>query len=221
MKMHLELSDNSPRYVCDSCYNCSSVIGTSLCKIKNRGCCYYFPKFTLYDVQRMSKSKEGMEVVDRIINNPGTIVYNYYIHAKGYFDKKGYENFIKSNKNGYSTIEDKSVFFRACPFVEGGKGCTIPPQFRTDVCNFFICDEIISALSKNENFEEYISERERYSRWITWENESLEYMLDEKGITLYSNWNEAINLLRNTPLNEYVFPKLQPVETNEEFPIGA
>lgn len=221
MKMHLELSGNNPRYVCDSCYNCSSLIGTSLCKVKNRGCCYYFPKFTLYDVQRMSKTKEGVEVIDRIIKNPGTVVYNYYIHAKGYFDRKGYENFLRSHNNGFDRIEDKSVYFKACPFVEGGKGCTIPSQFRTDVCNFFICDEVAAALNKNKDFQQYIDERERYSRWINWENESLKYMLDENGVSLYNNLNEAINLLGNTSLNEYVFPKLQPIENNEGYPIGA
>lgn len=221
MRMHLELSDNNPRYVCDSCYNCSSVIGTSLCKIKNRGCCYYYPKFELYDIQRMSKSQEGIEVIDRIIKNPGTIIYKYYIHAKGYFDMKGYEKFLRYHNERYESIGDKSVFFRACPFVEVGKGCTIPPQYRTHVYNFFICDEITSTLRENEKFQQYIDERDRYSRWIAWENESLEYILKENHITLHDNWNETIDLLKNTPLDEYAFPEIEPIEIYEDYPRGA
>lgn len=217
MELFLELDFNCPRIVCDSCINCKSEAGISLSKFKNRGCCYYYPKFTLFDIHKMAKMSKGVEVLNKILNNPGSTIYNYYIHSKGYFDKEGYEKYLKSDsKKVKSNIEDKSIFFRACPFVVDGKGCTLPPQFRTHVCNFFICEEVISRAVKDDRFIYYIRKREKYSRWVNWENKSLEYLLKEKNLTLKDNLHEVLELLKNTELLEYSFEKLPDIFIDSE-----
>lgn len=220
--MHLALENrDNPRFVCDLCYCCKSVMGISLCSIKDRGCCYYYPKFTLFDVQRMSHSQEGMGVLSRILDNPGTKVYNYYIHTTGYFDQAGYNLYIKNNPPKIGDIHDYSIFFKACPFVVSGKGCSIPDKYRSYVCNFFLCDEICEIAEKNPEFIKYKKERESYVRWLDWENRSLEYLMMEKGITLRCNLKESLEFLSGVPITEYEFPRLGDIITGENLKRGA
>lgn len=221
-KIYTDLDEGTPRYICSGCSNCSSVIGKSLCKVKNRGCCWYFPKFYLYDIQKMSKSMDGLIVLDKIRNNPDTEIYNYFIHGKGYFDKEGYDEYLKSNNQVETEyIEDHSIFFRACPFVKPGRGCSLPPRFRTFVCNFFICKEIVESIKGNNIFKIYENERLRYSRWLDWENEGLRHVLTEKGITLAKDFDETVKFLQDLPIDEYQFPYLEPIITNDTWYKGA
>jgi len=221
-KIYVELDHNIPRYACTSCSSCDSLIGKSLCKVKNRGCCWYFPKFTLVDIQRMSKAPDGLKVLNKIINNPGTQIYNYYIHAKGFFDEAEYEKYMESGmllEGDY--IEDHTIFFRGCPFVKPGKGCTLPPRYRTFVCNFFICKEITEAAQCHEMFQRYDEERLRYSRWLDWENESLKYILSQDNLTLQSNFAETIKKLQELDLSMYEFPYLEPIVLDDSWYRGA
>lgn len=219
-KIYVDFDNGIPRYACNSCSSCNSLFGVSLCHIKNRGCCWYYPKFNLLDIQRMSKSIEGLSVLDKIVKNPGTIIYNYYIHAKGFFDKEGYTAYIKSgNMLEPDRVKDQTIFFRACPFVKDGLGCTLPPRYRSLICNFFICDEILNTFK--DSIEPYIKERSSYSRWEEWENIGLTSVLKDKGLNLVDDFNEAISLLQSLPLDEYVFPKLDPIGFEDSFPRGA
>ena len=215
--IYIEIDQNVPRYACTYCYNCPSVMGKSLCSLNNRGCCWYFPKFTLLDIQRMVKTLEGIQVLGMIRNNPGTVVNDYYLHAKGLFDKDGYEKWLKSNNHVEMPVKDCTIFFRACPFVKNGTGCTLPPRFRTVVCNFFICDDILNREDIQEAVKPYITERSRYAAWVEWENRSLEHLLKENNVTLISNFDAAINILQNTPLDIYEFPELEPIIINDDW----
>jgi len=222
VKVYLDYDCETPRYACTGCGNCSSIIGRSLCSIQNRGCCWYFPKFELYDIQRMSKTLEGLQVLNTIRQNPLTVVYPYYLHAKGYFDEKSYKEYIDSN-NLMETgdIKDHTIFFRACPFVKEGHGCTIPVRYRTFVCNFFICDEIIGDELLKEEFKPYIEERARYSKWLYMENDSLRHLLYEKKINLVDNFEEVVQFLQELPLSIYEFPDLDPINSNNISTKGA
>ena len=141
-KMCLKFDANVPRYTCSACSHCNSTMGVSLCSVKDRGCCFYYPKFELIDLQRMSKTLDGIRTIKLIIQNPGTIIYHYYIHAKGIFDKEAYNKYGRNSWIQNQGIDDNTIFFRACPFVKSRYGCTLPPRFRTVVCNFFICNII-------------------------------------------------------------------------------
>lgn len=221
-KIYVETDHNVPRYACTDCSTCSSLIGKSLCKVKNRGCCWYFPKFSLVDIQRMSKTPDGLKVLNRIIDNPGTKIYNYYIHAKGFFDEAGYKKYMESGQLlDTDYIEDHTIFFRACPFAKPGKGCTLPPRHRTFVCNFFICKEITDAARPYEMFKSYEDERLRYSRWLDWENESLKQLLAEGNLTLHGNLAEIIQLLQELEASQYEFPELEPIILGDSWYRGA
>lgn len=254
-KIFLKDADGTPQFGCTSCYKCSSIFGKSLCKIKNRGCCWYFPKFTLYDIQKMVRTTEGIETLNMILKLPNVKIYNYYIHAVGSFDKDSYDKYIddsctshlnyasaediqevrnaiiseqeeyllyeeynkydlaaKKNLHKPRVINDVSMFFRTCPFVIEGKGCSLNEKFRTYVCNFFICDEITDSLINNDEFKKYRKERDNYVRWIEWENSSLESILSHNRVNLIDNFDEVISILKETEFDEYEFPSLNEIE---------
>ena len=60
----------------------------------------------------MSHSKEGLNLLEKIIKLPKTIIYNYYIHALGYFDEEWYENYLESQDSNMYSVKDKTIFFR-------------------------------------------------------------------------------------------------------------
>jgi hypothetical protein len=217
IKIDLKLNQGSPQYNCSSCSDCQSITGKSLCFIKNRGCCWYFPKFTLYEIHKMVKEQEGLKALNNIMSLPKVKVYNYFIHAKGYFDEVGYKDYIKTGQAYDTVVKDKSIFFRACPFVAPGIGCTLPKRYRSYVCNFFICDEIAEKVEKYDEFKNYIKERNSYVRWIEWENYSLEALFAEKKLNLVENSEEIINILKDVPFREFEFRRLDPIIVLEEF----
>ena len=108
------------------------------------------------------------------------------------------------------------MFFRACPFIEPGKGCSLDIKYRSFICNFFICDEITEKLDNNSEFKRYIEERDNYIRWIEWENSSLEALLRQQKLNLVNNLNEVIETLKGINLNEYNFPELNDIHLELE-----
>jgi hypothetical protein len=210
--VYVDFDHGIPRYVYTGCINCSSVMGISMCSITNRGCCYYYPKYTLLDIQRMAKTLEGIKYLNAIMKLPGKEVKSYQILAKGYFDQQGYNDYMTGkNRINAGNIRDHSIFFKACPFVKSGYGCSLPPRYRTYVCNFFLCDEVIQKIQTKDCFEPYIKERERYVRWIEWENISLKEVLFRYKVDLVNNFESAIKILQDIPLDVYEFPRLHPV----------
>lgn len=220
--VYVNLDQGIPQYVYTGCKNCTSIMGTSLCRIKNRGCCYYYPKFTLLDIQRMLRSLEGLHMLESIKRLSSLEIHPFEIRAKGYFDEEGYMKYLESgSKIDAGSIRDHSIFFKACPFVKSGFGCSLPPRYRTYVCNFFLCNEVIERIKDNNHFESYLKERERYVRWVEWENASLREILFENRLDLLTDFDGAIKLLQEIPLNAYDFPQLQPIVISTGFQRGA
>ena len=211
IEINFKLDNGIPQYGCTACSKCESVFGKSLCKVKNRGCCWYFPKFTLFDIHKMVQDNKGIEVLKDIINLPNVEIHKYYIHAKGFFDKAAYENYIKDENDEYEDVKDKTIFFRACPFIIDGVGCTLGEKYRTHVCNFFICDEIVKKVENNSEFKKYVKEKDSYSRWIEWENNSLQHFFMEKRLDLTNNLWDIVNILKEMPLSEYEYGNLNSI----------
>lgn len=213
IQIYLKLDSKAPQLICNACGKCSSVIGRNLGHIKNRGCCFYFPKFNLYEIHKMVKSDEGMDNLKMIIKRPQTKIYNYYIHAVGDFDKKMYyEHMKKGFDKDEQKIKDKTLFFRTCPFVKPKVGCTMKPEFRSYVCNLFLCNEIMEAFKDSDEFKKYIKERDSYSRYVDWENTSIQMYLEERGLDLIHNFDKTIEALKKMPLEIYEFPRLKQIE---------
>lgn len=225
MKLSVEIYDNIPRFNCDECYKCNSKIGVSLCKYKHRGCCFYYPKFNLVDLQRMVKDPEGKPVINKILNNKRAKIFNYYIQEVGYFDKEGYNNYLKSSNFKFDKSEplDKTLYFKSCPFVVDGKGCSIPSKFRTPVCNFFLCTEIKNTANYNNLIHSYELAAREYYHYYEWENENLIELFEEKGLTLKNNLKESLEFLKSLKIYYCEFPKLKDFDSNDinsNFPIA-
>ena len=160
----------------------------------------------------MVKDKEGKKILDNIMKLPGVKIYNYYIHVKGFFDEKGYNEYLNSYEAYEDEMNDKSIYFRACPFVRDGEGCSLPAKYRSYVCNFYICDEVIDKIGEDKSYKEYIKERDSYVKWLEWENEGLEAILKEKGINLINNFNKVIEVLEEIEEEDYEFVNLSKIE---------
>lgn len=201
-----------PQIGCTDCGNCRSIMGKSLCGIVNRGCCHYFPEFTLVDIQRMVVLEGGRKALDTIFSNPGTIVNSFNIYAKGLFDKEAYDEYLAGgNLLETGSIRDHTIFFRTCPFVKPGSGCKLPPRFRTTVCNFFVCEEILRQADLQDVIKDYMQERSRYARWIYRESGILQHVLEENGLNLKNNFKASLELLAELGQMDYDFPMLEPV----------
>lgn len=212
-KIFIEYDYGVPQLACTDCGSCDSIMGKSLCSKMNRGCCHYFPEFTLAEIHRMLHLPDGKKALEIILNNTGTVINNFNIHARGHFDHEAYEKYTTSGKMlETGEIKDHTIFFRTCPFVKEGSGCIFPVRFRTTVCNFFICSEIAGNPQYSETFKTYIEERSRYSRWIHRESLELQHILAEYGLNLLLDFEGSLNLLSELPLSGYEFPKLEPVE---------
>lgn len=222
-EIELKINKDVPQYVCDSCRKCSSIFGQSLCTTQHRGCCWYSPKFTLYEIHKMVKSNEGLELLERIRNMDNIKIYNYYIHVKANFDEVSYKKYTKNHRyilNG-DKVEDKRIFFKSCRFVKEGVGCTIPAEFRSHVCNLFICKEVTDELNGNKEFKNYLKERDNYVRWLTWEEDSLQMMFIEKDLNLIDNFDEIIDILKEMPLENYECIELKPIQGQVNLRRGA
>lgn len=201
-----------PQTCCTDCGKCQSLMGKSLCKITNRGCCHYFPEFTLVDIQRLVTLEGGRKALDMILSNPGTIVNRYNIYSKGPFDKEAYDQYISSgNVLDAGSIQDHTIFFRTCPFVQPGTGCKLPPRFRTTVCNFFICSEILERPGYQDVFKPFLEERSRYTRWIYRESGILQHILLEQGLDLITDFAASARFLAEMDPCVYEFPVFEPV----------
>ncbi|HEX2947779.1 MAG TPA: hypothetical protein VHT96_17720 [Clostridia bacterium] len=201
-----------PQIGCAECGKCNSIMGISLCSITARGCCHYFPEFTLVDIQRMTILEGGRKALDTILSYEGTVVNDFNIYCKGPFEKDAYDEYINSgNLLETGSIHDHTIFFRTCPFVVPGSGCTFPPRFRTTVCNFFVCSEILDNVYDRDRLQEYLKERSRYSRWVYRESGILQHLLEENGLSLKSDMDTALDFLSGLEPSSYDFPLLEPI----------
>ncbi len=206
-----------PQIGCTDCFNCKSIMGKSLCDIKNRGCCHYFPEFTLVDIQRMAVLEGGRKAIDHILSYPGTKVNRFNFYCTGPFDKEAYEKYIASGELlETGSIRDHTIFFRTCPFVSPGKGCTLPARFRTTVCNFFICSEVLDNIDNQYLLEDYLKERSRYSRWVYRESGILQHLLEESGLDLVKDLWGSVDMLAELYQSSYDFPMLEPAEFSSD-----
>jgi len=210
--IYVFLDQGVPQIGCTDCASCNSLMGISLCSIKNRGCCHYFPEFTLVDIQRMAVLEGGHKALDLILSYPGTVINRFNIYCKGPFDKEAYEKYISSGKLlETGSIRDHTIFFRTCPFVNPGYGCKLPVRFRTVVCNFFLCEEVLQQAEFQEILKDYLQERSRYTRWVYRENGQLQHILETNGLDLVSDFQGTIKLLAELGQENYEFPVLDSV----------
>lgn len=220
--VYVDFDEGVPRIAFTGCSRCTSLIGLSLCRIKNRGCCYYSPKFFPVEIQRMCHSEEGMKLLESIIRMPNTVIYDDHILVKSSYDFLLHQKMLKEGLVPLDgNVSDTSVFFRTCPFVRSGVGCTLPPRYRSYVCNFFLCSEIVDNPDYQDILKPFIRERENYVRFLEWENNQLLMAMHQEGITMTGNFDTAVEFLKNTEIEQYDFPALEPAVIPDDHTMGA
>lgn len=219
---YMDFDEGVPRLAYTGCAWCSSTMGISLCQVRNRGCCSYFPKFYPVEIQRMMHSKKGRKLLNTIIKHPGTVLFDDHIQVKGNFYAAQYD---KMRQEGRIPVDDRSqdntIYFRTCPFVCPGIGCTLPVRYRSYVCNFFVCREVLEDPANEEQLAPFVRERDNYIRFLQWENNQLIEAMQCEGLTLRENTKEAITLLALIPIDQYEYPRLEPVNLPDPQNKGA
>ena len=143
----------------------------------------------------------------------------------GIFEEEKYQKFLQGNlelSNEELNIlisdefHDKSLFFKSCPFVEDGVGCTIPFQFRNPVCNFFLCHEIKNNAHDDKLIKEYENEAESFWKFYDWENMNLTHLLHENNLNLLKDFHKTLKFLANYEISYYDFPPLAEMDLHTE-----
>lgn len=220
--IYMDFDHGVPQLAYTGCTRCSSTMGISLCQTRNRGCCSYFPKFYPVELQRMACSSGGGAILDTILKHPGMVLMEDHVVVKGTFDSVLHDRMQRSHQipdDGF--IQDNTVFFRTCPFVRSGLGCTLPARYRAYVCNFFVCREVLENPAYKQQIAPYLRERANYVRFLEWENNQLLQIIHDNGLSIRSNIKAVIELLAALPVNQYEFPALEPVEIPEGQDMGA
>lgn len=201
--------DNTPIFKCNSCKNCTSMESTNMLGI-NRGCCFYFPKYSLIDIKNIINFKK--DFLFKLITKENVITHDYFIEVKGTFDKTAYSNFAKNSTEGefskYGNF-DKTLFFKKCSFITP-KGCSIDFRLRPHQCNLYLCRN----LSENSSYlcKNYSRERKDYFAYCNYMNTTLIQYFKDNLLTLKNNFKQSVNFLDKIKIDNFLFSKLENVK---------
>lgn len=199
-KLEYNFDHNTPLFRSNFCGNCSGFIeSTSYASVKNRGCCWYFPKYTLMDIKNIINSRKKSFVYE-LLNMKNCKITHYYIIAEGEFNKEEYHNYLESDLN-YDSDFDNKLFFRLCPFATS-KGCSIDFTLRPHPCNLYLCREILSMCG--DAYKEYSKERRDYYSYMNYFSETLKYALIEEEVDLLNNPLKAIEVIEKADIPAFL-----------------
>lgn len=198
--------NNIPLFSCNFCGHCSGFIESkSLIHIKNRGCCWYFPKYTLMDIRNiLILGRE--DFIHNLFALNNTKVSNFYIEVNGFFDKNAYEKYEGSEEF------DTRLFFRVCPFFDKN-GCGIDFKLRPHPCNLYLCREVIEFAK--DKYKLYSKERIDYYSYMNYYNEQIKQDLRSKRVDLLSDNKLVLDLLKGYNIPQFEPRKLDTISLNK------
>lgn len=200
------VTNNTPIFKCSFCKNCTSMESTNMLGIK-RGCCFYFPKYSLMDIKNIISFKK--DFLFKLIANENVITHDYFIEVKGTFDKTAYINFLKNSTeeelSKYGNF-DKTLFFKKCFFITS-KGCSIDFRLRPHQCNLYLCRKL--AENHDHMCQKYSRERKDYFAYCNYINIMLTEYLEDEHLTLKGNFKQSVNFLEKIDIDNFSFSKLE------------
>lgn len=201
-----EVTNNTPIFKCSFCNNCTSMESTNMLGIK-RGCCFYFPKYSLIDIKNITNFKE--DFLFKLITKKNVIIHDYFLEVKGTFDKTAYSRFIKNSTeeelSKYGSF-DTRLFFKKCFFITPN-GCSIDFRLRPHQCNLYLCRKL--SESSNHSYAKYSRERKDYFAYCNYINTMLIQYLRENFLTLKNNFKQSVNFLEKIKIDNFFFSKLE------------
>lgn len=200
-----EFRNNIPVFHCNICGNCVNFLESISYIDINRGCCWYFPKYTLMDIKNIINIGK-IDFIYSLLKNPSSTISQYFIQVRGFYDKNKYKFYSESNLPNSNF--DSKLFFKACPFIEK-TGCTMDFQLRPHPCNLYLCREIIQECGKL--YKQYSIERKDYYSYCNYFNESLKYELINEHTDLLKDKAKSLNILKAADIPRYKPMKLKKI----------
>ena len=208
-KISYSIIDNIPVFKCSACKNCTSIESINAFNFY-RGCCFYFPKYSLIDIKHIINYDENF--LFELIKEKNVIIHDYYIRVVGTFYKEKYKKFLENNLKEdllkYGDF-DTSLFFKKCYFVSE-KGCSISFKLRPYECNLYLCRHVVNKCRRKNN--KYSRERKDYFAYCSYTNMMLKEDLIKSNINLKNNFKECIELLKKDPIYNFSFSNLENIE---------
>lgn len=208
-KLQYENTNNIPVFKCNFCGHCSGILeATSYTNIKNRGCCWYFPKYNLVDMKNIiTLGKKNFVYV--LLNMKNAVINKYSIEVKGTFDEEKYLEFIKENPNSIEDNFDPKLFFKVCAFSRPD-GCHLDFSLRPHPCNLYLCRTVINRCG--EVYKNYSRERKDYYAYCNYFDESIKQILMEKKVNLQSDPFKAIEIIEDFQMPPFGGGNLESIE---------
>lgn len=206
-----EMHDNIPVFKSNLCGKCTNMLeSTSYASAMNRGCCWYFPKYTLVDIKNIL-SIDKKDYLLSIIKNDFCTMNSYSFELKGYFNKNSYEQYMNHKEHKNQSDFDEKLFFKICPLA-AKKGCSIDFSLRPHPCNLYLCREIVN-ICKNQ-YENYKKERKDYFAYCNYFDEVLREELDCNNINLINDFDKSLAAIENYDLPLFEPRSLAPIMFN-------
>jgi len=205
-RISYEVTNNTPIFKCSFCKNCTSMESTNMLGIK-RGCCFYFPKYSLIDIKNIIKFKK--DFLFKLITKKNVVTHDYFIEVKGTFDKTAYNNFLETSNEDellkYGDFDTK-LFFKKCFFITP-TGCSIDFRLRPHQCNLYLCRKLVK--NSNSLSSKYSRERKDYFAYCNYINVILTQYFKENLLSLKNNFKQSVNFLEKIKIDNFFFSKLQ------------
>lgn len=213
-----EFNNNIPVFKSNFCGKCSGTLeSTSLITEKMRGCCWYFPNYTLVDIKNIF-SHNRIDFIYSLLKLQNSHISQYHIEVKGSFDSKAFFKYLMENEyvEPAEKAFDAKLFFRLCPFFDTN-GCSIDFSLRPHPCNLYLCRKIIEKCGNN--YIPYSNERKDYYSYCNYFNESIKHVLMENKVDLLINPEASLSIIENFELPDFEPRKLDKLlffDKNEE-----
>lgn len=211
-KLQYENQNNIPVFKCNFCGHCSGILeATSHTNIKNRGCCWYFPKYNLVDIKNIINIGKK-NFIYALLNMKNTVINKYSIEVQGIFDKERYLEYVKENSDSIETNFDTKLFFRVCSFFRPN-GCHLDFNLRPHPCNLYLCRTVINCCG--EDYKNFSSERKDYFSYCNYFNEVIKEVLMDAKVNLQSDPFKAIEIIEAFSLPPFGGRPISPIELSK------
>lgn len=156
------------------------------------GCCSYSPTFTLLEIYKMIKAGQLDFFIQRIYHHPNRSLKEFEITIHAHVAPSFFKlDLAELSKEEY---EEKKLGYSICQFFNPGKGCTLPPAFKTSTCRAFICLAVEKRLDKSrqQHLADWSREIQQEARHF---NSTHKLVLKERGWNLREHLFQIIDYL--------------------------
>lgn len=219
-KLEYETTNNVPVFKCNFCGKCTGVLeSTSFASNKNRGCCWYFPKYTLTDIKNILDFGQK-SFIYKLLNMKNSKVGQFHIDVRGEFSEEKYLEYLRERPDDENVDFDPKLFFRLCPFSTP-KGCMIDFQLRPHPCNLYLCRSVLDMCE--DECKPYAEERTAYFAYCNYFNETLKYELLENKCDLSRDPFRSLEVLEKFQLPPFEHSKLHSIKFggNGQSPVAS